>query len=267
MIVAGLQLDLAWEDPAENFRRATPLAERAVAGGAHLLALPEMFATGFSMKSDLCASHADATLRWLSELAKRLRVHVIAGFVEPAQPRPKNALALFGPDGKERLRYRKVHPFSLAGEDKNFSAGDELATTDVEGVRVTPVICYDLRFPELFRAAASRTDLFVVIANWPEKRRHAWSTLLAARAIENQCFVLGVNRVGEASGEPHSGDSALVDPFGFARASASHDATVVSGAVDRAEVAKVRERFPFLADRRAELYGRLEQRPGSRSVP
>lgn len=260
MIVAGLQLDLAWEDPEENFRRAEPLAEQAARDGAHLLALPEMFNTGFTMNGEFAARQAGRAREWLGGLARRLSLHVIGGFAEPGAPRPKNALALFGPDGRELLHYQKVHPFSLAGEDRNFSGGDTLSTAVIEGARVTPVICYDLRFPELFRVAAARTDLFVVIANWPEKRRHAWSTLLAARAIENQCFVLGVNRVGEAVGEPHSGDSALVDPFGAAVASKTRDPGVVTGAVDATEVARVRGRFPFLKDRRPELYRTFESK-------
>jgi predicted amidohydrolase len=250
MLVAGVQFDLAWEDPAENFRRAAPLLERAAGAGAQLVALPEMFATGFSMDAAAVAKHAEATKSWLAAQAKRLGLHVIGGYAEPGEPRPKNALSLFAPDGRELLHYQKIHPFSLAGEDRHFSGGAAVATATVEGVRVTPVICYDLRFPELFRAAVDATDLFVVIANWPEKRRHAWSTLLAARAIESQCFVLGVNRVGAASGEPHCGDSALLDPFGLARASAAGEAAIVLGSVDANEVAQVRARFPFLADRR-----------------
>ncbi len=265
MLVAGLQLDLAWEDPEENFRRAAPLAERAAQAGARLLALPEMFNTGFSMDAARCAGHAEATRAWLAALARRLGVHVLAGFAEPGTPRPKNGAALVGPDGRELLHAQKLHPFSLAGEERHYSGGDSLPTATVDSVRVTPIVCYDLRFPELFRAAAERTDLFVVIANWPEKRRHAWSTLLAARAIESQCFVLGVNRVGESGGapdrrEPHSGDSTLLDPFGLPRATASHEPAVVLGSVDAAEVARVRDRFPFLRDRRPELYARLSGR-------
>jgi predicted amidohydrolase len=251
MRVAGVQFDIAWEEPAENFRRAAPLLERAAAAGAHLVALPEMFNTGFSMNAEEVVRHAEATRGWLSEQAKRLKIHLIGGYAEAGAPRPKNALSLMGPDGKELTHYQKMHPFSLAGENQHFSGGTKLSTATIEGVRVTPVICYDLRFPELFRSAVERTDLFVVIANWPEKRRHAWSTLLMARAIENQCFVLGVNRVGDVRGEPHSGDSALLDPFGLARATASHEATIVSGEVDPAEVARVREKFPFLKDRRS----------------
>ncbi|MBL8840773.1 MAG: carbon-nitrogen family hydrolase [Planctomycetes bacterium] len=264
MIVAGLQLDLAWEEPEENFRRAQAQAERAVAAGAQLLVLPEMFNTGFSMEAARCAAAAERTRAWLAALARSLACHVGGGFAEPAPPdaigsgaRPRNAFALFGPDGVERLHYQKLHPFSLAGEARHYAGGEALPTATIDGVRVTAVICYDLRFPELFRAAAARTDLFLVPANWPAKRSHAWQTLLAARAIESQCFVLGVNRVGEAGGEPHRGDSALLDPFGVARASASERPAIVVGEVDAAEVARVRERFPFLADRRPELYPRL----------
>jgi predicted amidohydrolase len=202
------------------------------------------------MNAKNCMRHAEETRGWLAEQAMRLQIHLIGGYAEAGEPRPKNALSLMGPEGRELLHYQKVHPFSLAGEDQHFSGGSEVATATVGGVRVTPVICYDLRFPELFRSAVDRTDLFVVIANWPEKRRHAWSTLLMARALENQCFVLGVNRVGEAGGEPHGGDSALIDPFGIARATVSHDAAVVAGEVDATEVAHVRAKFPFLNDRR-----------------
>jgi predicted amidohydrolase len=260
MLVAGLQLDLAWEQPEENFRRAEELARAAARRGARLVALPEMFNTGFSMDADRCAASAGATRAFLARLARELSLHVIGGYAEPGEPRPANALALFAPDGRETLHYRKIHPFSLAGEDRHYAGGDAVATAAVEGVRVTPLICYDLRFPELFRAAAAATDLFVVIANWPRKRSFAWSTLLAARAIENQCFVLGVNRVGEGGGEPHSGDSALLDPFGATRATASETAAAVCAEVDAAEVASIRARFPFLADRRPDVYARLEAR-------
>jgi predicted amidohydrolase len=257
MRVAGIQFELAWEQPEENFRRATPLLEQAKAAGAGLALLPEMFATGFSMEAAKCAACSDATRAFLRASAQRLRLHVAGGHAEPAAPRPCNALSLFAPDGSEPLHYRKIHPFSLAGEERAYSGGDALPTATIDGVRVTAVICYDLRFPELFRAAATRSDLFLVPANWPEKRRHAWKTLLAARAIESQCFVLGVNRIGDAQGEPHAGDSALLDPFGESRAAASHAPAVVLGDVDPAEVARVRQRFPFLNDRRADLYPRL----------
>ena len=258
MIVAGLQLDLAWEDPPVNFARARAAAGEAAAAGARLIVLPELCATGFTMNAEPAAGHADSTLDFVTDLARSLQVWVLAGLVEPHRPRPRNACVLYDPRGTERLRYHKIHPFSLAGEERHYCAGDAVHTADVEGIRVTPLICYDLRFPEVFGAAAAATDLFVVIANWPQKRAHAWKTLLRARAIEGQCYLLGVNRVGVGGDMPHSGDSALLDPMGevLAEAEAGRPA-IVAGTVDATEVKKTRRRFSFLADRRTELYRSL----------
>lgn len=265
LIAAGLQLDIAWEDPPANFARADELAAQAVAAGARLLVLPEMFATGFSMDAERVAAHAGVIRRYLADLAARHGVWVIGGYAEggpaqggpaePSDPRPRNACALFDPAGTEVLRYHKIHPFSLAGEDRRFAGGTRLPTALVDGVRVTPLICYDLRFPEPFRAAAAGTDLFLVIASWPQARRSHWSTLLRARAIENQAFVLGVNRVGEGDGLAYGGDSALVDPLGEVIAAAAAQPAVVRGAVSADAVAEARARFSFLADRRPEVYG------------
>jgi len=260
MIVAGFQMDIRWEAPDENFPVAEEMAQRAIDHGSRLLVLPEMFATGFSMDAQRMAGFASETLEFLSSLAARRSVFVMGGYVEPADPRPANACSLFGPTGSELLRFRKLHPFSLAGEDQHYLAGESLETAEVEGVRVTPLICYDLRFPEPFRPVATTTDLYCVLANWPDPRREAWSTLLRARAIENQAYVLGVNRVGQASGKDHSGDSALVDPLGRVVAQTSpYVPGIVVGEVSPEEVRGFRERLPFLPDRRPRLYNRLEE--------
>jgi omega-amidase len=259
MIVAGLQFDIAWEDPDENFRRVEELAAMAVDDGARLLVLPEMFATGFSMNTEVLCDHTDRIREFLSDLARRHETFVIGGYAEPGDPRPRNACSLTDPTGAETLRYRKIHPFSLANEQEHYDGGDAVHTIEVDGLRVTPLICYDLRFPEPFRAAAAGTDLFVVIANWPRKRREPWSLLLRARAVENQCFVLGLNRVGEAAGEFHSGDSALIDPFGRTLVEKADEPGIVSGHAHAAAVADARKRFSFLADRRPEVYDKLNE--------
>jgi predicted amidohydrolase len=292
MIVLGIQMDIAWEDPEENFRRAEAMASRAMGNqetkseGNHgvligprdvesapsnseavasdsepaLIVLPEMFATGFSMRSEEVAAYADVTRTFLSELALRHSIFVLGGYAEPGLPLPANACSIFDPEGREILHYQKLHPFSLAKEHRHYQAGDRVETVEVGGVRVTPLICYDLRFPEPFRPAAPDTDLFCVIANWPAKRREAWSALLRARAIENQAYVLGVNRVGDASGEPHAGDSALVDPMGVVGAEANEFREgVVRGVVDPRSVTKIRRQLGFLYDRRPVLYRRLEE--------
>jgi predicted amidohydrolase len=258
MIVAGLQLDIAWEDPAENFHRTEVLVCEAVDRGARVLALPELFATGFSMRSEAMAAHAAEVRAFLADTAVGHGVWVIGGYAEPGVERPANACGIFDPNGDEVLHYRKIHPFSLASEPEHYEAGRDLFTFEIEGVRVTPLICYDLRFPELFRAAATATDLYVVIANWPTRRAHAWRTLLAARAIDDQAWVLGVNRVGEAEGHPHHGDTSLLDPWGEVVATLADTPGAVVGQVDAAVVTDARKHFSFLDDRRPEVYRRLE---------
>lgn len=257
MRVAGLQPDIAWEDPEENFRRVGALADEAVGAGARMLALPEAFATGFSINSISMADHAASIRSFLADLARRHVVWVLGGYVEQGDHRPVNACSLMTPDGHEALHCRKIHPFSLAGEAEHFETGNQVLTSTVEGVRVTPLICYDLRFVELFRAAAAGTDLFVVIANWPAGRAHAWRTLIAARAIDCQAFVLGVNRVGEAEGHPHRGDTTLVNPMGEVINTLADQPGVVSGEIDPEVVTETRKRYPFLADRRPDIYRRL----------
>ncbi|MEM9292024.1 MAG: nitrilase-related carbon-nitrogen hydrolase [Acidobacteriota bacterium] len=268
--VAGLQTEIVWEDPQANFRHVEALAQRAVAAGAKLLVLPEMFATGFSMRGRHIARWSQEIEDFASHLARQSGVWVAAGYAEPGlaadeDALPRNVCALLSPQGEVAAKYSKIHPFSLAGEHEQFAGGTESITLDLGGLRVTPLICYDLRFPEVFRCAAGGTDLFLVVANWPDPRVDAWSTLLRARAIENQAFVLGVNRVGkDANGLPHSGCSALLDPLGRPRSTAAGAPGLVLGEVTAAEVQQVRQRFGFLDDRREGVYSALqEERAGS----
>ncbi len=254
MRVAGLQTDIAWEDPGENFARAEELLLQAVAAGGRLAVLPEMFATGFSMNADAMALHGAVVREWLEEAATRHDLWLLAGLAEPGPDRPRNAAVLYDPRGTEQLCYHKIHPFGLAREHEHFDGGTVLPTAEVCGVRVTALVCYDLRFPELFRARADETDLFVVIANWPEPRRAHWSTLLRARAIEAQAYVLGVNRVGSGNTLRYSGDSALYDPSGERVVARAAQPGVLVADVDIEVVSAARERYSFLADRRPEVY-------------
>lgn len=258
MIVAALQPDVAWQDPPANFDRVERLAEGAAALGARLLALPEMFATGFTMDADRAAAQCEQTAAFLASLARRHGAWVLGGLAQAGPSRPHNSCLVYAPDGGEAGRYHKLHPFSPAGEDRHYAAGEALLHIQADGLRVTPLICYDLRFPEPFRIAASRTDLFVVIASWPATRASAWKCLLEARAIENQAYVLGVNRIGEGDGVLYVGDSALHDPLGRVLARSGDAPAVVAGPVDAELVARSRARFGFLADRRPDLYARLE---------
>lgn len=260
MRVAGVQLDIVWEDPLANLERVDRLMQAAADQGARLVALPEMFATGFTMAATEMAAHADVIRSGLLELARRHAVWLVGGYAEPGPERPFNACSLVSPEGDEIVHYRKIHPFSLAREPEHYDAGGEVVSAEVSGVRVTPLICYDLRFTELFRATADRTDLFVVLANWPDRRSHAWRTLLAARAIDCQSWLLGVNRVGDdANGVSHRGDTSVVDPLGEVTATLAWKEGVVVSEVDADRVRELRAKLPFLADRRPEVYRRLER--------
>ncbi len=254
MRVALLQLDLAWEDPPENRARAERRLEEAVDQGARLAILPEMFATGFSMRAEKIAEpEGGPTETFLRDAASRLGIHVLAGVAQRCEPLPLNRALLARPDGTVD-RIAKLHPFTFSGEEKVFGGGEGVATFDVDGIRVTPLVCYDLRFPEPFRVAAPGTDLFAVIANWPERRRAHWRTLLHARAIENLAYVAGVNRVGEGDGLVYTGDSALVSPWGETLLSAAGDEALLLGDVVHEAVVSARERFPALGDRRPAAY-------------
>ncbi|MCL2780557.1 MAG: carbon-nitrogen family hydrolase [Actinomycetia bacterium] len=254
MKVVAIQHDIVWEDAPATRARVGPMIERAADAGARLIVLAEMYATGFSMRAERIAEpEGGPNERFLIEHAVRRGVWVLASIAQRgADGLARNVAVLAAPDGSTH-RYVKIHPFTLAGEHEHYVRGEQWRTVDVEGVRVSLFICYDLRFADEFWALAERTDLYVVVANWPTPRREHWRTLLAARAIENQAYVLGVNRVGAAGRDRaigHSGESALLDPMGRALARADDAETVLFGDVDPARVARVRAEFPFLGDRR-----------------
>lgn len=253
MRVAAIQHDIAWEDPSATFDMVRPMIAEAVTDGAELVVLTEMFSTGFSMNASQIAEPLQGPAA--SFLLEQARQHgvTVAGSAPTRHPSfelPVNLLTIAEPNG-EAHRYAKIHPFSFSGEDQYYSAGSEFCTVTIGGMRCTFFICYDLRFADEFWATARDTDMFVVVANWPAARQPHWDTLLQARAIENQTFVLAANRVGiDGNGLEYGGGSYVIDPFGQILASAHGDAAVVTADVDASLVTQVRQQYPFAADRR-----------------
>lgn len=253
MRIAALQFDIAWEDPPANFTRVAPWVASAAAAGARLLLLPEMFACGFSMNTARVAEPPDGpSARFLREQAARHGLWLAGSVPErpPESDRPYNTLLVAGPSG-ELQRYRKIHPFTFAREHEYYAPGDRHVTLDVEGVRFTLFVCYDLRFADEFWASARDTDCYLVPANWPERRRNHWMSLLTARAIENQAYVAGINRVGSGDGLTYSGDSRIVDPWGEVLASAAAQETLLLAEIDPVRVREARASFPVMQDRRS----------------
>lgn len=257
LTVAGVQSDLAWEDPATNHARLAPRVAAAAAGGADLVLLPEMFPCGFSMNTEATGEPVDGpSTQFLVEQAGTTGAWVGGSLPErrPGEDRPYNTFVLAGPDGTVH-RYAKIHPFTYAGEDEHFAAGDQLVTVTVGQVRCSLFVCFDLRFADEFWQLADDTDCFLVPANWPAARREHWTALLQARAIENQAYVVGVNRVGDGRRRdggplPYAGDSMVIDPLGRVLVRAAEVETTIVADVDPDVVADVRGQFPFLRDRR-----------------
>lgn len=252
LTVAAVQHDIVWEDRDATMARVLPRIDEAAERGAQLIALTEMFAVGFSMHTGHTAEPVDGpSTAFLVEQAARTGAHLCGSvpILGNGDARPHNTLVVAGPDGSIE-RYAKMHRFTFAGEDRHFAAGSTTTTIELAGVRLSLFVCFDLRFAPDFWRLAPDTDAYLVVANWPAARRAHWRTLLRARAIENQAWMIGVNRVGEGDGIAYSGDSAVIDPLGQCVAEApEHTEAVLVCAIDPATVVDVRARFPFLADR------------------
>jgi len=246
-----LQHDICWEDRDATLAHLDAPVAAAAAGGARLVVLTEMFAVGFTLHAErVTEAPGGPTTQWLADQGRRHGIWICGSI--PVQPpgvdRPVNRLVLAGPDGQQ-ISYDKIHPFRYAGEDRSYASGDTAVAADIDGLRTNLSVCYDVRFADQYWAAAPTTDLYVVVANWPASRRHHWRSLLVARAIENQAYVVGVNRVGAGGKETYVGDSCIVDPLGEVLAQAAGGETIVSAEIDAGTVAATRQKFPFMADR------------------
>ncbi len=247
------QFNITWEDKPANHAKVKALLAGAAMPRGSLVLLPEMFATGFSMNvAAIAEGTPPATEIFLADTARELGVFILGGVVTTGPDgRGRNQAVAFSPEGKEIARYTKLQPFSLGGETQHYTAGNDIVTFEWNGLVVAPFVCYDLRFPEHFRAAVRRgAELFVVIANWPSRRIQHWVTLLQARAIENQAYVAGVNRCGQDPKLSYNGRSLIADPHGEILADAGDGEKLISAEIEPATVKAWREEFPALKDMR-----------------
>lgn len=248
LTVTLIQSDLVWEDSAANLKALS--AQLPQEGGVtDLIVLPEMFATGFSMSPAPIAQRMDGpAVRWMMAQAAEKTAAVTGSLIIEDGGSYFNRLIWATPDG-QIATYDKRHRFRMAGEHDVYAAGDTVLTVEWRGWRIRPFICYDLRFPLWTRNMENAYDIAVFVANWPERRSMHWRQLLVARAIENLCYVVGVNRVGtDGNGHPYSGDSAIVAPDGDILFEKRHEACAHTAVLSRERLDAYRRSFPAWMD-------------------
>lgn len=256
LTISILQPDITWEDKRANTDQYTRMIE-GISGRREIVLLPEMFTTGFSMAPERLAETMDGpSVSWMKETARRFNIILAGSLIIEEEGHYYNRFVWMQPDGQYGT-YDKRHLFGYAGEDKHYTGGDKKLIVQVKGWKICPLICYDLRFPVWARQTVTTTDearqpaydVLLYVANWPQRRSLAWKTLLQARAIENQAYVVGVNRVGkDAHDIDYSGDSAVFGPLGEALWLGENKPLVYTLQLEKAPLQEARDHFPFLKD-------------------
>ena len=252
LTITLIQTDIAWQNKAANLLMLKNKID-AIEERTEIIVLPEMFSTGFTMQPELFAETMEGeTMQWMKDIAATNKIILTGSIIINENNKYFNRLIWMLPNGQFGY-YDKRHLFAYADEDQHYTAGNKRLIASVKGWKINLQICYDLRFPIWSRQQPGETDseydLLLFVANWPQKRNHAWKTLLCARAIENQCFVVGVNRVGnDGKSIYHSGNSLVIDPLGQVLYHKSEDEDVCTITLQKEDVDKVRAQFPFWKD-------------------
>ena len=250
--ITTIQTNLIWEDKATNLY-ALEQKINSIQDPTEIVVLPEMFSTGFSMQPSLFAETMEGeTLNWMKKISTQNKIILTGSIIIEEEGKYYNRLIWMLPNG-EYGYYDKRHLFAFGQEDKFYNAGNKRLIAQVKGFKINLQVCYDLRFPVWARqqnkSGGMEYDVLIYIANWPEKRSHAWKTLLCARAIENQCYVVGVNRVGtDGNNIYHSGNSLVIDPLGQVLYHMPDDEDVNTVTISKDYLNEVREKFPFWKD-------------------
>ncbi len=252
LLVTVIQTNLHWEDKKANLQM---LEEKinSIKEKTEVVVLPEMFSTGFSMKPEqLAETMEEETVQWMKGVAAEKKIILTGSVIIKEKENYYNRLIWMLPNGQYGV-YDKRHRFAFAGEDKHYTAGNKRLIASVKGWKINLQVCYDLRFPVWARQQSQSEgpeyDVLIYVANWPERRSLAWKTLLQARAIENQCYVIGVNRVGnDGNGIYHSGDSMIIDPMGEIMYHKKDNEDVFTISLDKEHLKTIREKLPFLKD-------------------
>ena len=277
MKIALTQVDIIWEQKEKNKAVCEQLVKEAAIHQAELIIFPEMTLTGFTMNpekyGELCLTQTDDSSKsvckesdgsegFFQALSVKYGIAILFGYIEEKENNYYNMLELT--DGRKILmKYAKIHPFSYGEESMHYCGGDSIVYACIHDICVGGFICYDLRFPEIFQISSRKSELICVIANWPEGRIEHWKTLLKARAIENQCYIVGINRTGEGNGLYYPMSSMAFDPCGkridYKEINSESKSTLLYADIKAETVRQYRKEFPVKEDRRENLYRELNK--------
>ncbi len=250
MKIGLVQFSPIWEDKKKSIEKVNSLLEKINLSEIELLIFPELSFTGFSMNVENLAEEIDGeSMRYFLKLSADYKINVFGGLIEKYENKFYNTLIHFDENGLIKARYRKIHPFSMTNEDKYFTAGKEVVVTKIKDVHFGLSICYDLRFPELYRLLTLKgAEVLVNIANWPVPRIAHWELLTKATAVQQLSYFIGVNRTGDDPYNSYSGSSCVVSPAGEDLVRNYNDEKIIVFDIDIEEVNKIRKKFPFLED-------------------
>ncbi len=260
MRVALISLDPSWEDRCENEKKIEDALKLIENKGVCWVILPEMTLTGFTMNINKCSENISdsSTINFFSKQAIKYKTSISFGVILKYKTKATNNLITVSPDGEILANYAKIHPFSYVGEDKYYEKGTQLSHTIITDIPVGFSICYDLRFPELFQALSKSCKVIVNSANWPKKRGTHWETLIRARAIENQVFFIGVNRIGiDGNGLEYEKSSMIINPEGEPVSEEVVNDIISIFTIEPSCVDSYRNSFPVKNDRQIELYKQI----------
>lgn len=259
MLIGIAQMDIVWEDIKKNIVKVEEVVEKAIENNVELILFPEMILTGFTMNINSLLLSEEEIINWLRNLAIDKNINIGLGFAVKVDEKGKNIYVIISKEGNIIAEYTKIHPFSYGGENKKYYKGNDISICKINEFKISPFICYDLRFPEIFQIASKEAQIITVAANWPISREEHWITLLKARAIENQCYVIGINRIGFGNGLEYNGASAFISPNGDVLNEITNKENLIIKDLKIEEIIKIKNKFDIKIDRREKLYQNLSK--------
>lgn len=263
MKIGLVQDNILWENKQFNLNSSKDYFKRAKDMNVDLLLFPELSFTGFTMNTKRFEEFDFYTIHYISSLCKTYDINCGIGYIQGIKNSEKsqNNYAIISKSGELLCNYSKIHPFTYSKENKYYQSGDKIVSCTIDNINLCPFICYDLRFPEIFQIASQNNDLIIVAANWPHSRINHWISLLKARAIENQCYIAGINRIGMGNNIIYSGNSMIVDPSGKIIAFGEDGIDdIITADINKEIVLATKENFRFKLDRREDLYSFLRNK-------